>query len=100
MLVSNTVYFLILNQTIESGIFQAKQSYYRIDDFHKLEGSIAGFEACRNCSLQQISDLIKESNDYVQEARLKNLDNYWFFRCYNAEVYFVYKKLELLLNKR
>ena len=80
-----------LDSIINQGIASAKRDYVAGE---KLDGAIAGFEACRNKTYEEIVDILEEVNEYLITAQRECTSNYWFFRCYQAEVIFVLKSLQ------
>ncbi len=81
-------YDKFLTQLIDDAIVAAKKSYtgFRTD---KLEGSIAGLEACRNKSPDELLDIYIGLSGYVADVFKNVSENYWWFRCYQAEVEWV-----------
>lgn len=98
-----------LNQIIDDGIIAAGESYsHRTDNVGKakLEGAIAGFNACRGLDTNQIADLLKTSREKKQAQLLHKtaikragdehkpdesdeLAHFWYLACYTAEVEWV-----------
>ncbi len=72
-----------LNRIIEDGIIAVRADYKEGD---KLDGAIAAFEACRNQSPQDLVELLVTANKFMNYAMMSRHDNYWYFRCYQAEV--------------
>ncbi len=86
-----------LNQVIDEGIAGAKKSYPNPEQKSKLDGSIAGFEACRGKTLEEIQEIATEIDEYQQQAFREHHDEYWYFRCYQAEVQFVLSRLRTMI---
>lgn len=86
-----------LNRVIDDGIAAAKADYK--NDKNKLEGSIAGFEACRNKMPTELLEVWKETNAYVTNAFAEHDDaeKYWWFRCYQLEVEWVCNVVSALM---
>lgn len=53
----------------------------------KLKGALAGLEACRGQTPEQLLDLLKKAGGVRHQAY--NTANYWQHRCYEAEVEWV-----------
>src|SRR5689334_10677254 len=87
-------YEYFLNSIINDGIEGAKCDY---NEGNKLQGAIDGFEACRNLNIEELKSLLKRTNDYVQQAFRENHDNYWYFRCYQAEIEFVISRMSVYI---
>ncbi len=87
-----------LKQVIDSGIEGAKQSYAKNQRKDMLEGSIAGFEACRGKGPDELRVIFNEVESYQRQAMIDRSDNYWFFRCYQAEVEWVCNLVSALLH--
>lgn len=97
-------YDAFLTRIIDDGIEAAKHDYNKPRDEKKLQGSIAGFEACRGKQPQEIVDLwtsaakeaaIRMGSD-DQEGHLH--DSYWYWRCYGLEVEWVLNCLSVALK--
>ena len=80
-------YNSFLEKVINEGIKAAKADYR--NNKEKLEGAIDGFNACRKLDPKGLKDLLKSVSEYVSESRKKRADNYWYFRCYEAEMEWV-----------
>jgi len=80
-----------LEQIIETGIEGVNKEYEgtssKQDD--KRDGSIAGFEACRNKKPAELISEYAKAMKLQQEAFILRVDNYWWFRCYSAQVEWV-----------
>ena len=84
-----------LNKVIDNGIAAAKKDYTSNDE--KRNGSIAGFDACRDKTHEELLEVWQDSLDYVEEARKERSDNYWWFRCYQLEVEWVLNVVSVVL---
>lgn len=91
-------YHQLLNRQIDLCIAAAKKSYANSTDKNKLEGSLAGLEACRGLELKEISSLLTTAYRYRSEARERQDENYWYFRCYEVEVKFIYQKAQIIFH--
>lgn len=81
-------WFEFVNETVRLGIEAASESYSKPKDQHKREGSIAGFEACRDKDIAGLAELLKEAREKVRQSFRDNDDTerYWYLNCYQAEV--------------
>jgi hypothetical protein len=80
-----------LGRIIDEGIKGAKKDYdgkSKTKRF-KREGSIKGFEDCRGLSLAELSTLRIESARETQKAYREQADDYWYWRCRDAEIEWV-----------
>jgi hypothetical protein len=84
-----------LERVIDDGIEAAKADYTEPAQASKLDGSIAGFEACRGKDMLGLGLLLKEAHEKTREAfrdvhegRIDS-DVYWFNQCYELEVEWV-----------
>ncbi len=77
----------LLEKVVDDGIEAAKRDYAK--DKVKLKGAVAGFEACRNRTLDELKRLLDTSSRRTRDARLNNAENYWEIRAYEAEVEWV-----------
>ena len=80
---------------IDEGIGAARIDY---KDGPKLQGSIAGFEACRATKLDELLDLLKAAEAASRDARHRVAPDYWWFRCYELEVEWVCNCLSAVLQ--
>lgn len=78
-----------LNRVINEGISSATADYTDAKDKNRLDGSIAGFEACRDLTPNELVDMFKTASKYMNEAFGDKHSDYWYFRCYQAEVEWV-----------
>lgn len=91
-------YTQFLNRIIDDGINAAKADYNKQSDAEKLEGSVAGFEACRNLQLVGLVDLYTTASEYANKAMGDQHDKYWYFRCYQLEVEWVINVVSAMLH--
>lgn len=80
-------YSEFLNEVIDKGIAAAKEDY-KDGKQNYLEGSIAGFEACRDKSPEELREIYFETHGYINQA-YGDAEKYWWFRCYQLEVEWV-----------
>jgi hypothetical protein len=80
-----------LTRVIDEGIEAVKEDYKGDSPAKKLkrEGSIKGFEECRGKSPDELSDLRIEACRKTQKCYREQTDDYWFWRCRDAEVEWV-----------
>jgi hypothetical protein len=92
-------YYEFLDQVIDGGIRAAKDDYIGPDEKNKLEGSIAGFEACRNKTSSELLEVWGEANNYANDSFKKHDDpkQYWWFNCYKTEVEWVLNVVSALI---
>jgi hypothetical protein len=87
-----------LEKTINAGIQAAKADYPSADQKNKLEGSIAGFEACRGKTPEELKEVFHESVSYANSAyKERDSEKYWWFRCYQLEVEWVCNVISAVL---
>ena len=86
------------NKVIERGIAAAKADYTKPEDKNRLEGSLAGFELCRETPLEKLQQLLiearKESNTHMFE---QDLERYWHCRSKEAEIEWVCNCVSVVL---
>ena len=81
-----------LARVIDDGIEAARRDYKRPEQKSKLEGSIEGFEACRDKSPAELADLLQKAHVRAQTAYFRvnekeiSDEEYWKVRCFEAEV--------------
>lgn len=76
-----------LNRIIEKGIAAAERDYVR--DPKKRDGAVAGFRACQGKTPTELKTLLEACAVSREDARKNNRENYWWYRCYEAEVSWV-----------
>ena len=90
-------YETFLDRIVDYGIVAATADY---KEGPKLSGSIKGFEACRNKTPEQIVDEWSMASGKIQQFReAPELDNYWYWNCYQLEIEWVLNCLSVFLNK-
>ena len=86
-----------LDRIVDDGIIAATADY---EDGPKLDGSIHGFEFCRGKAPDAI---LKEWNRCFEMLRLlmdaENLDDYFYWNCYQLELEWVLNCLSAALNQ-
>jgi hypothetical protein len=87
-----------LTRVIDEGIAAAKADYTRPNQKHKLKGSIAGFEACRGKDTNGLKELLEATATATWEAHEREAKDYWWYRCYEAEVGWVCNCVSALLQ--
>lgn len=86
-----------LNEVINIGIESARRDYKDETKPDQLEGSIAGFEACRGKEPVELLEVFRQGHEYANKAYFDRADNYWYFRCYQLEVEWVLNCVSCLL---
>jgi hypothetical protein len=88
---------------IEDGIEAARKDYTDPKDLARLNGSIAGFQACFNKNPPEIRKLLKDSAERtskafidVNEKTITDYD-YWYQVCFAAEVEWVANCISALM---
>lgn len=77
---------------IDRGIEAARRDYAAPGAKSKLDGSIAGFEACRNLSATDLSELLQRASAEAESGRLdltKEISERWRLICFSDEVEWV-----------
>ena len=87
-----------LNTIIDDGIEAARGDYTEPRNKPKLDGSIAGFEACRGKSPDQIVLLMQEADATTRQKMMEQAPDYWYWRCYQLEVEWVANVLSAILD--
>ncbi len=82
-------YYEFLNRVIDEGIAAATADYTEPDDKQRLDGSIAGFNACRNKLPEELVEIWTNAGEIVNKAFGDPEENYWYHRCYQMEVEWV-----------
>ena len=76
-----------LDRVIDDGIKACSESYK--NNRQKREGSIAGFEACRGKTVFELRQRLDVARKAADLARAVDKSNYWYLRCYHAEIEWV-----------
>jgi len=79
-------YFHFLEQVVDDGIAAVKVTYAESSNKGKLEGAIAGFEACKGKAPDQLYELLKDSRKQTIKAYQENHPQYWYYRHYELQV--------------
>lgn len=99
-------YQYLLMRVIDDGVAAAIRDYATPEQAAKLEGSLAGFEECRNLSTTELKELLQEADqDYEAAYRMyghnsaaqEDIDAYWRLRCRALEIYWVCNVLSAAL---
>jgi hypothetical protein len=90
-------YYEFLKRIIDEGIDAAKADYTDPNDKQHLDGSIAGFEACRNKLPEELVQVWTDVSKQVNMAFGDPEENYWYHRCYQLEVEWVINVVSAML---
>ena len=84
-----------LNQVIDDGIEAARADYTKEEDKLRLQGSIAGFKACKMLMPDELRKLLTSS----RENTYKHLEDgmHWYYTCYYLEVEWVCNVISAIL---
>lgn len=103
-ILAGKTYGEFLIRVIDDGIAGARKDYHRPDQAHKLEGALAGFEACRGKTPGQISMLLDDARKRVRQKLIDNAQektgdpkDYWRIRCEEAEIEWVANVVSAIL---
>lgn len=76
-----------LTRIIDDGIKACRESYK--DDAKKRDGAVAGFNACRGKTIFELRQQLDLAGKAADAARAVDKNNYWYLRCFHAEVEWV-----------
>lgn len=76
-----------LDRIIDDGIAASSKSYK--NDPQKREGSAAGFNACRGKTVFELRQQLDISRKTAEIGLVADRKNYWYLRCFHAEVEWV-----------
>lgn len=94
-------YSEFLEQVINRGIEAAKRDYNLPDQKQKRDGSVAGFEACRGKNPVDLKELLEATMTATSHAYAEDdKTNYWWYRCYEAEVTWVCNVISAMLHNQ
>lgn len=77
----------LLDRVVDDGIKACSESYK--DKPQKRAGAIAGFEACRDKTIFELRQTLDLARKAADVARAVDRENYWYLRCFEAEVEWV-----------
>lgn len=86
-----------LDQAINEGIKAAKSDYTDPKDKDRLDGSIAGFEACRKKNPTDLADVFQKASEDMNKAQIEQKDNYWWYACFQSEVEWICNVVSAML---
>lgn len=86
-----------LSRVIDKGIEAAKRDYDQPGDADRLRGSLAGFEACRDKTPDELMQLLQEATRVTSEAHRREDSNYWETRSREAEIEWVCNVMSVVL---
>lgn len=88
-----------LTRIIDDGIAAARADYAKPEQVEWLEGSIAGFEACRGKNPLALRELLTAAMKNAGDARVHNAppEDYWYLKCLALEVEWVANCVSALL---
>jgi hypothetical protein len=90
-------YRQFLSAVIDAGLEAVHQDYHQPTQDDKRDGSVAGFNACRDKDPEELADLLTRAHSETSRAQIENRDNYWWYRCYELEVGWVCNVVSALL---
>jgi hypothetical protein len=91
-----------LTRVIDEGIEAATADYTKESEKQQLEGSIAGFNACRDKSPEELVEVWKQAGKRTEEAshevyKTQSKGDYWYHRCFQSEVEWVCNVVSAML---
>jgi len=90
-------YNQFLRRIIDEGIAAVTADYTEESDKDRLEGSIAGFNACRDKLPEQLVEIWTKASADVNEAFGDREKKYWWLRCFQLEVEWVINVVSAML---
>ncbi len=90
-------YYEFLEKIINEGIQAAKAGYILPDQKQELEGSIIGFQRCRDKLPQELLYELRKAREKTEKAHHEQSDRYWFIRCQEAEIEWVCNCISAML---
>lgn len=76
-----------LTRIVDDGIKACRKSYE--NDTQKREGAVAGFNACRGRTIFELRQQLDLARKAADAAFAVDRSNYWYLRCFHAEVEWV-----------
>ncbi len=86
-----------LTKIINIGIEAMRRDYDRPDQHQKRQGSIHGFNECRNKSVSELAALLAQAGTRMLEAHRDQAEDYWYWRCRQAEIDWVCNVVSAIL---
>ena len=87
----------VLRQIIDGGIAGAQDDYGDEKHCYQLLGSVDGFEVCRDKQPNELVKLLQAARDRQQQAFRDRAEDYWYHRCYAAEIEWVCNCVSVML---
>jgi len=99
-------YEMLLNRLISDGIAEVREAYADLEEHHKRDGAIEGFEACRGKTPDQLVDLWQESERLAQQIMRadradssSSIKDYWKQRYRALQIEFVLNVISVGLQR-
>lgn len=89
-----------INAVIDKGIAAARRDYSHPSHSLKLSGAVAGFNACRDLSVDDLRLMWETAEIASRDARERGANDYWWYRCYAAEVYWICNCVSAVLHNQ
>lgn len=86
-----------LERIIDDGIAAARADYASPRQSEKLEGSLAGFEECRDKGPREIAALLQEARARTMRA-LEETQDYWYWNSREREIEWVANVISCVLH--
>lgn len=90
-------YNQFLKKIIDDGIKAAKKDYKRKDQKLIKEGSVAGFEACRDKNPLELKELLETAQKKSRKKMLNQAKDYWYHRGFSSEIEWVCNVVSAML---
>jgi len=92
-------YQTFLSRVIDDGIVAVEKDYAGDSPAKSLkrEGAIKGFEECRGKTPEELVELKTQTGAKVNEAYRDQAEDYWYWRCRDAEVEWVCNVVSAML---
>lgn len=78
-----------LDAIINDGIEAVRLDYIRPDQKQKRDGSMQGFEECRDLDPKKLGNLLGEARTMTISKYRDEAADYWYWRCREAEIEWV-----------
>ena len=90
-------YNKFLKKIIDGGIEGVKKDYKRKDQKLIREGSVAGFETCRDKNPIELKTLLNEAQEKSNKAMINQSKDYWYHRGFTLEIEWVCNVVSAML---
>lgn len=87
-----------VEKVVDRGMEAAKKSYAHPDQKQKLEGSLAGLQACYSKDVPYLTELLEQAGRRRLHEHGK--EDYWYYACFHSEIEWVCNCVSAVLHNQ